>query len=109
MPKMAVNIGDRYCSMAAVDMAKCCNVKKYSERAVTPKTPRRTKYFLLLPRGCIPAFHKNPKVNISEITERNKTSSVNGRCPKNFTDSCIRLKPVTEINIYFTPLDMAQK
>lgn len=74
------------------------------DSAITPKTPRKIKYFLLFPNGEIRALKTTPKLKTKETKLLNKISSVTGNPINIFTQTCISENANAEINMYCTAL-----
>ena len=88
----------------SVAMGSFGRVKKNNERAITPNTPRKIKYFVLFPNGEILARNTTPRLKINETILLNNMSSVTGKPVSSFTQTCISENANAEINMYCTAL-----
>ena len=74
------------------------------ERAITPKTPRKIKYFLLFPKGETPAFQTTIRLKARETILLKNMSSVTGKPLNSFTHTCIKENANEEMSMYLTAL-----
>ena len=86
-----------------------CNVMKNRLKAETPKTPRRSRNFLLFPNGLIPFGSKYAKLRNNEIPLLKRISSWVGMWCRNLTHSCMSENANVLMSMNPIPLDMIGK